>query len=556
VRKGRLTEEEFDREFPPEEGGQKNGKHEPGTPPAHTAAPGESHPPHSPAEWSSFLAYARDRVEKAVAHYGPAVDGQKGSQRTFHVAAMLANDLDLPDPDAWSIFQDYNARHCLPPWPLDGSGGLRRKLDEGREKGRAERGHLARRYWQRNPPGAKTAVPVTPDGRSFLWSSELRRLPPHDKWLWHGILSRGGVTLLSALWKAGKTTLLARLLQAFGAGGSVCGLEVKPARVMFVTEEDENTWAERRDELGLGDWVGWRCRPFRGRPSPAQWLDFIATLSRDFRKHGFDVLVIDTLAKLWPVKDENDASPVDEALMPLWDVGERASVLLSHHLRKGDGAEATGSRGSGALTAFVETIIELRRLTQDKRDSRRVLSGYGRFRETPAELTIDLTPDGYVAVGDPHEVRRSDATELLLDALPTTEPGLTADQIAEAAEMAKKTVLPLLAALESSGRVTRSGEGRRGDPKLYRRAPDSGVSISPPRVEMETPDEGDVSDRLATLLDGGGQWSVADLCQESGAGQVAVLRGLAHLVASGRARRLDYDEPSWVAERTIEGDGQ
>ena len=45
---------------------------------------------------------------------------------------------------------------------------------------------------------------------------------PAIDWLWQGYLARGSLTLLTSLWKAGKTTLLTGLLQRLGSGGD-CG---------------------------------------------------------------------------------------------------------------------------------------------------------------------------------------------------------------------------------------------------------------------------------------------------------------------------------------------
>ena len=46
------------------------------------------------------------------------------------------------------------------------------------------------------------------------------------RWLWHGYLAAGAVTLLTSRWKAGKTTLLSVLLARMGAGGELAGLSV------------------------------------------------------------------------------------------------------------------------------------------------------------------------------------------------------------------------------------------------------------------------------------------------------------------------------------------
>ena len=54
-----------------------------------------------------------------------------------------------------------------------------------------------------------------PDGTlpSGLWLHDLRgAAESKPSWLWEGYLMPGGVTLLTSLWKSGKTTLLALLL--------------------------------------------------------------------------------------------------------------------------------------------------------------------------------------------------------------------------------------------------------------------------------------------------------------------------------------------------------
>ncbi len=263
---------------------------------------------------------------------------------------------------------------------------------------RAERAAPPAPENQTGPPPEAGDLPK----RNFLWASELKAQDKNDKWLWEGYISRGGISLFSALWKAGKTTLLSHLLKAFEQDGEFCGLPVKGCKVLYITEEDQGTWADRRDLMEFGDHVGFECRPFVGRANAGQWVEFLAKVKQDVEDYKFDLVIFDTLGKLWPVKDENSASQVDEALMPLWPLaGTGAGLLLVHHFRKGDGADATGSRGSGALTAFVETIIELRRFESgNQKDTRRVLTAHGRYPETPDELVIKLTDDGYVAMGD------------------------------------------------------------------------------------------------------------------------------------------------------------
>jgi hypothetical protein len=300
------------------------------------------------------------------------------------------------------------------------------------------------------------------------------RTAQEGSWLWHGYLNRGGLTLLSALWKSGKTTLLTFLLKALEQGGQFCGLDITAGKVLYVTEESETRWARRRDDHGLKGAVDFLVRPYHSRPDFGRWEQFVRHLGKVASDFGSDLLVIDTISRFWPVKDENDASQVTAALMPLQSLGDRLSVLPVHHNRKGDGQEATASRGSGALTAVVDTIIELRRYRPgDRKDRRRVLTAYGRWDETPDEVVIELALDGsgFTACGDRREAGRADLVETIKLILPASAPGRTAREIAEAwpgdASPKNSRLLDALNYGADTGLWQREGSGARGDPYRF-----------------------------------------------------------------------------------------
>src|SRR4051812_9664167 len=89
--------------------------------------------------------------------------------------------------------------------------------------------------------------------------------------LWDGYLSPGDITLFTSRWKTGKTTLLAGLLRALGPGEPFLDRPTRPARVWVVSEESAGLWAERVRGRPVGPHVQLLARPFRGRPSPADW---------------------------------------------------------------------------------------------------------------------------------------------------------------------------------------------------------------------------------------------------------------------------------------------
>jgi hypothetical protein len=352
--------------------------------------------------------------------------------------------------------------------------------------------------------------------------SALRRTEAAATWLWEGYLARNAITLFSALWKAGKTTLLAHMVRAMEKGGQFCGLTLQPARVLYVTEEHESRWAERRDLLGIGDHAHAIIRPFAQKPEMRQWLRFLDDLHRSLRQDPVDVVVFDTLSNLWPVKDENDAAKVQEALMPLHAIAEGVAFNLVHHLRKADGAEATGSRGSGALPAFVDIVLELRRYNAgDRKDRRRVLAGYGRYEETPDELVLELTkpvteqrghfsevvrPAEYVQHGDKAQAVFAELAPVIDRILPPKPPGLNTDQILHDwpgdTEPNRNNFFAALKRGAETGRWVCEGKGGKGHRHLYWKPPHDAVPGIVPYIGQIQDTEPGEGGPTATSADG------------------------------------------------------
>lgn len=319
--------------------------------------------------------------------------------------------------------------------------------------------------------------------KPFKWMSELGAVTETAKWVWTGYLARGGITLFSALWKSGKSTILSHLLKSLdGSQNDFLGQAVVPARVLYVTEEHEGIWADRRDKLLIGDHVGIACRPFKMRPTMQEWRDYLKLLADTVRKHHFDVVVFDTLSKMWPVREENDAGQVEEALMPLWNMAqEDVSILLVHHTRKSGGEQFVGSRGSGGLPAFCEILMEFTRTTDDPKETQRVIKAMGRYEETPVKLLAELQNGHYVCHGDPDDAevraehKNADWKKSLYDMI--AEQGdswSTFEEIREKVQSKdgeagrKADMLAVVNGWVEKGELERSGLGKGKSPYRYR----------------------------------------------------------------------------------------
>src|SRR6266851_4788939 len=90
--------------------------------------------------------------------------------------------------------------------------------------------------------------------------------PPSTDWLWRGFLAPGQMTLLTAQWKSGKTTLLAVLLSRLKPGGDLLGLPTRAARAVVLSEEATSFWGQRQSRLSFGPDIGLISRPFTRKP--------------------------------------------------------------------------------------------------------------------------------------------------------------------------------------------------------------------------------------------------------------------------------------------------
>lgn len=310
--------------------------------------------------------------------------------------------------------------------------------------------------------------------RNELEIVSIRDFGPAEEpdWVWPGYVARGHITILTGLWKGGKTTLLGHLLRDLYRGG---GLVQHPidAPTLMVSEEHEGIWARRRDELELSDKVLFARRPNFNRPDRIGWFDLVDQLTEAVRVRGVGLVVFDTLPSAWPVVEENNAGEMLDALTPLKALTEAgAGVLLVCHPRKGGGGEGTATRGSGALPGFADVLVELKRHSpEDPQDRRRVLTAMGRFEACPPETVIELGRDGYTVIGDRQEARSIDTTATVRELLPEAAPGWTWQEVAEAWPSTPKpgqaSLRGLLNAGVRDGKWQRSGTGHKGDAWRY-----------------------------------------------------------------------------------------
>jgi hypothetical protein len=300
---------------------------------------------------------------------------------------------------------------------------------------------------------------------------------PPLSWLWDGYLARGSLTLLTSLWKAGKTTLLTGLLQRLADGEPFLDRQCAPAKAVVVSEESREHWAARLRIMPVGPHASLLARPFVTRPTPAAWTDLIGQ-ALDLRAAGdLDLFVVDPLAAFLPGHSECDAGTLLEMLHPLQRLASAgAAVLVLHHPRKKPSEEGSAARGSGALLGFVDIILELHRFGRLQSDERRRrLIGLSRHAQTPRHLAYQWEPatGAFTTLTDLFEQRYRDNWEQVRSILAKRDSAATHHELLSDWPSDQQTPAPsvlyewLNRAFEEK-LIRREGQGRRTDPYRYR----------------------------------------------------------------------------------------
>jgi AAA domain len=367
--------------------------------------------------------------------------------------------------------------------------------------------------------------------------------PETTEWAVKPWVPVGGLTKIDGPPKrAGKTTLIVRMIAAAVDGADFLGEPTKRGPVILLTEQGGTSLREALAGAGLLDRDDLHLALYRDVAALA-WPDVVADAFAFAAGIGAVLIVVDTLPACARVRgdDENSSGRALAAVEPL-QLGadlHRIGVVLSFHDRKGGGEVGESGRGSSAYAGAVDVIVHLDRPGGNVAPTIRHLQALSRFEATPPELYIELTPTGYVVLGDADDVVRMQVAGALADALPATEegakpiaavkrkgengeeatePGILDALAAGGVKAARSTVDEELKRWCEAGYAGRTGEGKRGSPYRYwliARPPVAFFRLrpSPPSEESnapapDRPGEGDElsSDAHPPSEESNGEW--------------------------------------------------
>ena len=288
-----------------------------------------------------------------------------------------------------------------------------------------------------------------------------------------GLIARGTITLLGAHPKAGKTTLLIHACREWVQ---------QNLRVVYLSEDSRPVWRERVKRFPELNTLILNAIP---RAHPENW-------ARAIRELEPDIVIVDTIRRFMPAKDENDSALVAAALAPFVDLTQhlpRTAIVLVHHTKKSLSSEGeiTDIAGSHAFTAEVDAILLLAPVNEQKRQ--RVLTPIaGRlWNLSPEPLVLELSEDAseYRVLGTAGEVlpesHAQSTREKILHALrvlgQATRTEIEEHLRASGEKIPERTIRDALLRLYEDGKVEREGKGTRAEPHVYRVANSGNLAI-------------------------------------------------------------------------------
>jgi hypothetical protein len=234
-------------------------------------------------------------------------------------------------------------------------------------------------------PIAKPALPLR-----FVSAVELGRVTPQTPaWVWDGYLARGSLTMLAGKPKCGKSTLAWALVAALADGAPMfLGRGLDPGPVVIVSEEGAGTLAHK---LPASERVRVLTRD-AAWPRPS-WSQVIAEAVSEAMRVAAVLLVIDALAFWADLAEgrENDAGATQQVMAALGAASHaELGVLLVHHQRKSGGEGGDAVRGTGAILAAVDALVELERFGEQAPAGRQLV-GVARWPSIPARCWSSAT---------------------------------------------------------------------------------------------------------------------------------------------------------------------
>jgi hypothetical protein len=287
---------------------------------------------------------------------------------------------------------------------------------------------------------------------------------PEEKvsWTVDGLLPAGGVSLLVAKPKTGKSTLARGCAISVARGKKFLGRPTSPGKVVYLAlEEKKGEVRKHFEDLGADG-----SEPIFVHCAAAP-QDAVGELLELVKRVRPALVIIDPILRLTRLRDANDYAQVNLAMEPLVVMAREFNthLLLVYHMGKGERVDATDQiLGSTAFFAAVDTALMMKRT-----DRFRTIQSCQRYGEDLPETVLEFDADRRrMSLGTSKaeaEVKRVE--DEIVSVLTKSKTRLDEAAINAAIEGRNELKRSALRSLVKAGTIQRGGEGKKGKPYMY-----------------------------------------------------------------------------------------
>jgi hypothetical protein len=391
----------------------------------------------------------------------------------FRLACKL-RQVDLPEEFAAKMILEA-ATNCKPPFPVDEA---LKKVRQAYSYPISNGNHSA---------APRVTVPAEIGLRFTTAADVVESVPAEVPWIVRPWAVSGAITELDGKPKsAGKTTFLTHMIACVLTGRDFLGQPTQATPVVYLTEQHPPSFREalrRAGLLGRGDLI----LLHHSETVMLPWDRVMSQVIAECQRRGARMLVVDTITPFAGLQGdvENHAGAALAAVAPLQTAAAQSlAVVMVRHERKSGGAVGESGRGSSAFAGAVDIVLSLRRPEGNLRPQVREIHALSRFDETPDRLFIELTSQGYIALGSESKVALEEAKRALMEALPiAAENALKLEDLLKTPgnDKLKRTIAQeAIEILLGEGRASRAGGGKRGNPFRFWREGNLSAGTSSP----------------------------------------------------------------------------
>lgn len=405
--------------------------------------------------------WIQDLISSEPEHLATAriQEGLRNSTLTSIAGTMRSRGMSYEAIEA-ALLED-NLRRCNPPLPEAEVLGIARSISRYAP---GDSNILSAASYQTEEAERKLL---------FRTGKEIADEAPADvPWIARPWVASGAITEVDGKVKqAGKTTFLTHLVRAALDGADFLAQPTTKTKTVYLTEQALTTFRmamERANLLGRRDFTVLTWTDTLGVP----WPSVVKAAVNECKRRVAKLLVIDTLPQFagLPGDSENLAGNALEALKPLQlAAAEGLAIVIVRHERKSGGSVGDSGRGSSAFAGAVDIVLSVRKPEGNQPRNIRLLQTISRLSGHD-DLLVELTENGYRALGSPGNAAKEQAAAQVLAEIPESqEDAATIQELAEATGRKRAHLQRLLDSLMEKEQVLRLGKGRKNDPYRYYR---------------------------------------------------------------------------------------